>query len=558
MKRRALTPALLLAGSALLFAGCSSCEMKGTPFYTGDYQINVPGADERRVNLWPLAYYREPALSVAWPLFEHTEEHVAVRPLFSAYGDTNAFSEYNALWPLCQADTRSDDYRVFPYFWGENRRGDVRQRYHVLFPFFWHFENETCSLFPAWLYRRDRSGGPATDRDLWLLWPLLRWHTAPDESQWHATLFGRYRYQNGGEDYAGYPWPLLFSWQTPTRHGLFTPLYAYASSDKAGVRDGWDALPLLLSWHRRQGESQDLTAALGLFHQSRDGKNRSGWLFPLCAYDTRDRLFLTPVLGWDKPDDRDPDGFWYPLTPLAGARTGAHRGGWLFPLFSHKASVSNDTFSTRVLLLGYAGRSRHAWKEGTWQRDACGFFPLFSHSVNASTRHDTQNKTTVERLRHIDRQLLFRWSEEDRTTCRTSPPGSSPYENYVTRSADSGVFPLWRKESKVTTALDGSLLSQTDESSVLLALYDTRHNTAAATGDKPALDDLRRRILWRVWHYERRSGNVSADLFPFITYDAHTDGFSKTSFLWRLFRYERHPEGAVDLDLLFLPLRRAR
>lgn len=48
------------------------------------------------------------------------------------------------------------------------------------------------------------------------------------------------------------------------------------------------------------------------------------------------------------------------------------------------------------------------------------------------------------------------------------------------------------------------------------------------------------------------------DVFPAITCDVRTDGFSKTSFLWRLYRFERHSEGGVDLDLLFLPLSRAR
>jgi hypothetical protein len=90
-----------------------------------------------------------------------------------------------------------------------------------------------------------------------------------------------------------------------------------------------------------------------------------------------------------------------------------------------------------------------------------------------------------------------------------------------------------------------------------LALYDTRRELTPKTDAAPALDYARRRILWRLWHYEKRDGDVSVDIFPFITYDTHPDGFSKTSFLWRLYRYERHPDGGVDLDVLFLPLKRA-
>ncbi|MEI7903579.1 MAG: hypothetical protein WCK89_25360 [bacterium] len=323
-----LARALLSAAAALLLGGCSTTEMKGSPFYTGEYQVNVPGAETRRVNLWPLAYYREPALSVAWPIFEHTEEHLAIRPLFSVYGDTKEYWEYNLLWPLCQADTQSHDYRVFPYFWGEgNGPGNSKQDYHVLFPFVWHYEDETCALFPLWISAHDNwKDGHFTEHDTWLGWPLFHYHAGAREKAWHAGLFGRYCYLDEGETYTGFPWPLLFSWRDRKSHGLFTPFYAYEESDQKGVRDGWDALPVLLSWRRWQGGQHDLTAALGFYSQSQNGDDRSGWLFPLCAYDTRDRLFLTPLAGWDKPDAEDPAGYWYPLTPLAGVRTGTECG----------------------------------------------------------------------------------------------------------------------------------------------------------------------------------------------------------------------------------------
>jgi len=37
----------------------------------------------------------------------------------------------------------------------------------------------------------------------------------------------------------------------------------------------------------------------------------------------------------------------------------------------------------------------------------------------------------------------------------------------------------------------------------------------------------------------------------------HANGFRKTSFFWRLFRYEHTPLRGTSLDILFLPLRRA-
>lgn len=538
--------------AALLLGGCSSPEMKGTPFYSGDYALNVADADMHRVNLWPLTYFREPALSVLWPVFERTEEHLAVRPFFSAYGDPKGYWEYNVLWPLGQADTKSDDYRVFPYFWGTARGG--KQPYHVLFPFVWHYENEAHALFPLYIYDHTYGQQPPEDRDTWLLWPLLRHHTSPAEVGWHAALFGDYRNPKTGDQHTGYPWPLLFSWEKKQRHGLFTPLYAFEASDNPEVRDGWDAIPLLLSWRSRQGEDQDLTGGLGLYHRSRRGRERSGWLVPFFAYDTRDQLLFTPLFGWDKPDGRDPDGCWYPFTPLLGFRTGAHRGGWLFPFYNHTYDTTNDTFSTTLMLLGYSEHVRKTWREGSSDYRELGFFPLFSHSVYDSSTVNPKTHIRLDSVNRSDRQLLLRWSRATETTSRSPGEPAQTENDYQMTTAEKGLFPLWKNTSRTKTLLNGSPLSRTDERAFLLALYDTKRNAVEATGKTPALDYVRRRVLWRVWHYERRNGDVSVDAFPFITRDTRADGFRKTSFLWRLYRYERAPDGKVARDLLFVPI----
>ena len=45
-------------------------------------------------------------------------------------------------------------------------------------------------------------------------------------------------------------------------------------------------------------------------------------------------------------------------------------------------------------------------------------------------------------------------------------------------------------------------------------------------------------------------------MFPFITRDVKKDGYSKTSFFWRLFRHESDPKKGTSLDLFFIPLLR--
>ena len=75
---------LALICMALFFAGCKTEQMKSTPFYQGD-DITYTGKQEDRLNLWPVAYWREPVGSVLWPIVSFTDEHFAFRPIYSRY-----------------------------------------------------------------------------------------------------------------------------------------------------------------------------------------------------------------------------------------------------------------------------------------------------------------------------------------------------------------------------------------------------------------------------------------------------------------------------------------
>ena len=91
-----LLPLLALAA---LSSGCRTTAMKGTPFFSGEYKGRV-GPAENRVNLWPLVYWRDPALSVLWPVGEYADDRLAVRPLFSRYRDKpdGPYTETNVPW----------------------------------------------------------------------------------------------------------------------------------------------------------------------------------------------------------------------------------------------------------------------------------------------------------------------------------------------------------------------------------------------------------------------------------------------------------------------------
>ena len=115
-------------------------------------------------------------------------------------------------------------------------------------------------------------------------------------------------------------------------------------------------------------------------------------------------------------------------------------------------------------------------------------------------------------------------------------------------------FPFWSYATDATPARHKSLV----EASVGVFLYDYRHEVRPLRDGKSGTlnDSTRARVLWRLWHYERLNGSVSVDMFPAITYDCKTDGFKKTSFLWRFYRNEHAADGTRKLDVLFIPLMR--
>ncbi len=102
-----------------VLGGCKTKEMKSTPFYEGD-EVAYAGDTSERVNLWPVAFWRNPVGSVAWPIVSFSDDHLAVRPVYSQYkqsGKDGAWDEFNFVWPIFQSDTRNNTSRIFPVYW---------------------------------------------------------------------------------------------------------------------------------------------------------------------------------------------------------------------------------------------------------------------------------------------------------------------------------------------------------------------------------------------------------------------------------------------------------
>jgi hypothetical protein len=282
-------------------------------------------------------------------------------------------------------------------------------------------------------------------------------------------------------------------------------------------------------------------ALLGLFRQQWGANTtKASRLLPIYDYRKKEH-FLSPLFGWMHGSN----GFFYPFTPLAGIWTGASHGAWIFPLWSQRNYPNSDNFSGTFLW----GRYWH--KDG---ESGSRFFPLYSYKnygKKPDTPPDDGYRVTYGKSFW---SLPICWYSNI-----TTPP--SPIQSVSAKSTPGdawkntkshGIFPLWSSSRTEYTYPDNSTEINA-QGSLLLFLYDYKHSKSKATGNTPANDYTRRRILWHVWHYERRNGNVSVDIFPAITYDKKTNGFHKFSFLWHLLRYENGPK-AKKLDILFIPI----
>ena len=328
---------LALLGLALFGAGCATTEMKGTPFYTGEY-TKRQGPAEDRINVWPLFYYRDPALSVLWPFLDFTDTHMAFRPVFSVYGLDRSNHQYNVLWPLAQFDRHTRDNRILPFFWGGGTQ--PADDYRVGFPLYWHFGHPLNdqvggldALFPLWSVDRH---GP-NQASVFCPWPLVHFMHDGRDSGWHVfPLAGSY---GDGNKYFRFQAAFLADqWgnQGQDRHGsLVLPFYIYGRN-----KDDWGFYSLPWSCGQNADNRWQCLFPVYYHHQGVDGS-----------------LTLSPL--W-----------------LQGTSADAAQGGWsaLLPLFYHSYSdKTSTTLSPLWLSHTAADPSRTSWS---------ALLPVYYHGQN--------------------------------------------------------------------------------------------------------------------------------------------------------------------------------
>ena len=478
---------LMIAVAAAMIGGCMTAQMKSTPFYEG-HDVTYTGKAEDRVNLWPLAYWREPVGSVAWPLVSWGDDHFALRPVYSRYG-----KERNFLWPIGQHDSATGDGRAFPVFWGKDRFN--------VFPLVWN-NNKFHSLFPLFFWRED---------DYMTLFPLAWW----DIDGERFTLFPLY----GHSKEADWLFSLYYCDDDVT---LITPLFGKNS------RGGSWLLPLY--WH-----DEDATWVTPLFGMNKHGDS---WLIPFYASVSGD--FVSPL--WCGGGSSSDENSWWCVPPLlswgstikgvtdsryllglAGSESGATRSrSWLLPFYY---GDSDGTLVTPIY-----GRTKDAqWTFPVWYRDSESFASWFWGG----------HWNDKDELDWWIAPPLFTSGGRDKNGARLNILIALAGARWDGPAGlrSSWCFPFWYEDSNNT---------------LVTPLYghwnDCRWLAPLFYKDKL---DLVTPLWWQSFHY-KTGETASWMIPPLLSsYESWTNGKSETRLLLGIYGHDTATNGTAEADWLF-------
>ena len=467
--------------------------------------------------------------------------------LLNAAGFMSDDSGYAASWCMPLYFRDNDGTFVTPLY-GHNRTSQW------CFPLWYSDER---SLYSAlWCHTRDANGALAG----WKV-PLLLsgGETKPDGSHEADFLLGLGGATWGGRDGARSSWAFPFYYENSD--GRFvTPLFGtsrestwllplfytdrdsfvslpYAHGRNENERTDTYVIPPLLSGCVKHDNGRvDVSALLLYGHStSESGAARYDYLLPLYYYDVENGNFTSLLYG-----SRHSGAYtsrWL-ATPLVGLRSGSKTGGWLFPLFNRTKDASFKADLARLDAPTIPDDITFVDKVHSWTNDN-GQVSVWTNT-HASVAVDSGIRGSVLVFSDHDRSVRGHVRENEyELTYRAKQGNRLVFNNETTRSVtyDRRTRRRVNDETESETMALGGLFYREHES-------DERATTS----------HTRTRVLWKLWDREERNGDVTVDAFPGFTYDAKTNGYSKTSFLWRFFRYENDPATGTKLDLLFLPI----
>jgi len=366
------------------------------------------------------------------------------------------------------------------------------------------------------------------------LWPVYYYEGAKDGGSFNACLGIA-----GG------------SWQEKSRCSWLFPLWYedddsfYSLAYSAGAKDGhsWWTVPALLAWgdtretgtHCRS-EGSFLLETFGWYawrDVSRD--YASYWLFPLVWYDT-DGSWLTPLGGRFNCAGVTNTV----ITPLVGITTGDSTGGWFFPIWSQYKSAD---FDRRVALLDAPTLPESIKVESR----------IVGQGATAERRYSAEKFISGDEMTVLlgdihHRVLGFDVSRGVGATnvyslCEIYARGNRLVSGYRSRRVITFDLVTRRKLSDVESVESGLL--------EWLGVYWYDYGRDCTSG----AETTRHRVLWKLWDWqEDEKGEISLDVFPGFCYASRPDGYTKTAFWWRLFRYENEPTVGTSIDFLFIPI----
>lgn len=502
-----------------------------------------------------------------------------VPPLLTGYGRKNGLEwgfylanlagyskyddGYNCSWcfPLYFAD--SEDRFITPFF------GCGKTSFWV-FPLLYNDENLFVS--PLWISahnRQDESSG-------WYVPPLLSGGRVEKDGLHDVRfLLGMVGATWGSQAHPRSSWmfPLYYE---DDQGRLVTPLYGsnsregsrwvvplfYADDssfislpymhyrDETQHSSSYFIPPLLSRYTRYDYGATDFSLML-LYRHKNDAKGKvtRDCLFPLYNYNGKTDEFVSLLFGYIQKS-----GYvntWW-ATPLVGTRSGAKTGGWIFPLFNRKKDVSfehdlarldsptlPDDITFKEVVRCYTNRVRVA--KGS------------TNMVN-KVHYSTNEVASINVNSKISGSVLL-GSDQDHSV--GGYYNSRKKEYVLTEESKRGNKLFFDNESSRKVIFDSVTRQRKgdsmDSTTVALAgIYHRKHQEDSIKGTSYT----RTQLLYKLWDREEKNGTVTLDVFPGFTYDSHPDGYSKTSFLWRFFRYEREPGKDAKMDLLFIPVLR--
>ena len=391
-----------------------------------------------------------------------------------------------------------------------------------LFPVY--FENEESVHFTPFYGRNKKTGAE------WLFPLYYR-----DRDTFATALFGK------SQD-TSYLLPIYCRDESQVN----SPVFSYWNDERKGTR-GFFSLPILSGgeWETKSCRKSWFALA-GLLGGSSNasGKETSEWAFPL--FHRSESSFTSLLYGWSGGGSKSTNTYF--AAGLAGIKSGSTEGGWLFPLFDKETDADYQ--------------EKAAWMDAEKLPEAIKIWTKTETNRvwnSAAKSYDSvaQIKTNATDIWTHDHRTKLLVSDNNKNICGYFPYyGENTNRQYRLKEYHKlGNFLAFNHERNRYVKFDlATRLKVSDEEKSESFLFGFVYTQESNCDKMKGTSKSTQRILWRLWHREEENGNVSLDVFPGFTYDSRKDGYTKTSFLWRLFRHERDPKKGRKVDFLFIPV----